>query len=53
MKYWTKEQLENFFRHETMYSDETCKKLAAKLVKDGIVEKLIRFSPEDYTERVE
>lgn len=53
MKKWTKEQLENFFRHETMRSDDQCKKMASALTKNNLIDLLIKSNPSDYTERQE
>lgn len=50
---WTKEQLENFFRHETQWGDEACKKIASKLAKNGILNLLLKSNPEAYTVRHE
>lgn len=50
MKTWTKEQLENFFRQETMLMDGSCKKLAGTLSKDNLIGLILKADPEDYTE---
>ena len=50
---WTKEQIENFLRHETMMSDHACKRLASQLSKGSILNLLIGSEPEDYTEQYE
>lgn len=53
MEQWTKEQLENFFRHETMKSDEQCKKLASALHKNNLIDLLLKTKPSEYTQRME
>jgi hypothetical protein len=53
MEHWTKEQVENFLRHETTMSDDACKKLASKLTKHNLINLLINSKPCDYIIRYE
>ena len=50
---WTKEQIENFLRHETMMSDDQCKKVANTLFKKDILNMAMFLINEDYTHRIE
>jgi hypothetical protein len=52
-KEWTKEQLVNFLRKETMFSDARCRETASILHKDGRLSLLMRSEPSDYTVRKE
>jgi len=50
---WTLETLENFFRHESMRGDTTCRKMALFLSQDNLIGLLLKSKPSDYIERVE
>ena len=52
-KKWSKEQLENFLRHETTMSDDACKKLASILLKQNLVNLMVTSNPENYNTRKE
>lgn len=52
-KCWTKDQIENFLRHETTASDETCKRMASWLFKNGVFNIAGSCSPNDYSNRIE
>lgn len=45
---WTAEALEQFFLKETMWMDDTCRKVAGRLAKDGTINLLLRSNPKDY-----
>ena len=49
---WTKEQIENFLRHETLMSDDQCKKTASLLYKEDIFNTAMFAINENYTHRI-
>ena len=52
-KLWTKDQIENFLRQETLMSDDQCKKTASLLFKKDILNTAMFSINEDYTHGIE